>query len=272
MIKKIISVLPDSIIRFFGQIQFRFPLLGGLINKVAQRAIAGEGVIQRGEGKGLCFDATHCNPGYLTGTSAPEEQKVLVEALTGGDVFYDLGANAGFYAVIAAREVGPNGHVYAFEPTPELADRVRHNARINQFENMTVVEAAVCNHNGSIEFGSEGFDVQNSIKKADSENFIEVRAVTLDEWAKDKRPPDVIMMDIEGAELDALRGAEHLIREHRPTMLIEVHWLGRDFVDFVDQALRPLGYEATTYSGEPLPTKKIDRYHALLIPARSYAA
>jgi FkbM family methyltransferase len=266
MIKKFISVLPDSVIRFLGRIQFRLPFLKPLINKLAQRAIAGEGIIQRGEGKGLRFDATHCNPGYLAGTSDPEEQKTLVERLKNGDVFYDLGANAGFYAVIAAREVGSQGHVYAFEPTPELADRIRYNARINEFENLTVVEAAVCNHNGSIEFGSEGFDVQNSIKKADSENSIEVRTVTLDEWAKDKRPPNVIMMDIEGAELDALRGAKYLIREHRPTMLIEVHWLGQDFVDFFDQEFRPLGYEATTYSGDPLPTKKIHRYHALLIP------
>jgi FkbM family methyltransferase len=266
MFKKILSITPDFLIRFLGRVQFQFPVLRPLINKAAQRVISGEGVIQRGEGEGLRFDATHCNPGYLTGTSDPEEQSLLVDVLSEGDVFYDLGANAGFYAVIAAREVGPQGHVYAFEPTPELADRIRYNGRLNEFKHLTVVEAAVCNRNGSIEFGSEGFDVQNSIQRAEGENAIEVRAVTLDAWAEKQRPPDVLMMDIEGAELDALRGAKDLIRKHRPFMLIEVHWLGQEFIDFVKQELAPLGYEASTYSGDPLPKDKIDRYHALLVP------
>jgi len=67
--------------------------------------VSGEGIIQRGEGEGLKFDASNCNPGYLTGTSELEEQRVLVSNLSRGDVFYNLGENAGFYAVIAAREV-----------------------------------------------------------------------------------------------------------------------------------------------------------------------
>lgn len=266
MINKIASYIPDSAISFVGRLQFQFPVLAPLINKIAQWTIAGEGRIQRGEGKGLRFDATNCNPGFLTGTSMPDEQSLVADSLKEGDVFYDLGANAGFYAVIAAREVGSDGHVYAFEPTPELADRVRYNADINGFENLTVVEAAVCNQNGQIEFGSEGFDVKNSINLADSENTIEVRAITLDEWAKAQRPPDLIMIDIEGAELDALRGAIALIREHRPIMMVEVHWLGQEFLDFFDEELKPLGYEGTTYAGEPLPQQEVSRYHALLRP------
>lgn len=269
MIRKVVSLLPASVIRFIGRIQFRVPFLSPIINAVAERAISGEGTIQRGAGKGLRFDATYCNPGYLAGTTEPEEQERLLDALEAGDVFYNLGANAGFYAVIAARAVGEEGYVYAFEPTPKLADRIRYNAQINGFEHVSVVEAAVCNKNGSVEFRAAGFDARNSIKNARPDNSIEVRAVTLDAWAADRRSPDVIMMDIEGAELDALRGAKELIRRHRPTMLIEVHWLGEEFVDFVDRELKPLGYEATTYSGNSLPTSKVHRYHALLTPSRA---
>lgn len=259
-------MLPNTVVRFFGRMQFHFPFLRTLINSVAQRAIAGEGFILRGVGKGLRFDATHCNPGYLLGTSHPKEQKLLVEVLENGDVFYNLGANAGFYAIIAARHVGHTGHVYAFEPTPELADRVRHNARINDLQNVSVVEAAVCDQNGRVEFGSEGFSVRNSIKNANKKNSICVEAVTLDEWSRGKKPPDVIMMDIEGAELDALQGARNLIRDHLPIMLIEVHWLGQDFTSYIDRELGPLGYKVTTYTGDALPTKRKHRYHALILP------
>jgi FkbM family methyltransferase len=80
-------------------------------------------------------------------------------------VFYDIGANAGFYAIIGARCVGEQGWVYAFEPTPELAERIRYNAEINNFDHVDVVTAAVCDEDGTISFGSEGFDVANSIRK-----------------------------------------------------------------------------------------------------------
>lgn len=271
MLRKIIYLLPDRVIRFFGRIQFRLPFLKSFINNVAQYAISGEGVIQRGEGKGLRFDATDCNPGYLAGTSSPDEQKLLVDVLGEGDVIYDIGAFAGFYAVIAARHVSPEGQVYAFEPIPEHADRIRYNAEINDLENLNVVKAAVCDKNGTVNFESQEFFGRNSIMEYDEgSNSITVSAITLDSWMKNHRPPDVIKMDIEGAEIDALRGATELIRKHRPIMLIEVHWKGQDFVDFVNGELKPLGYEATTYSGQPLPTQKAHRYHALLIPSETH--
>ena len=118
MWKRILRLCPGFVIRFIGWLQFKLPILKPMINKVAQRITTGEGIIQRGMGKGLRFDATNCNPGYLAGTSAPQEQKVLADVLQEGDVFFDVGANAGFYAVIGARLVGPEGIVYAFEPTP----------------------------------------------------------------------------------------------------------------------------------------------------------
>ena len=140
------------------------------------------------------------------------------------------------------------------------------NAQLNKLDNLTVVEAAVCDCNGFVEFESKGFSVTNSISKAGDEHSIKVKAITLDNWAQDHKPPDVLMMDIEGAELDAMHGAHSLIREYRPIMLIEVHWLGQEFVDYVDKRLKPLGYKATTYFGEPLPTEKM-RCHALITPA-----
>jgi Methyltransferase FkbM domain len=72
-------------------------------------------------------------------------------------------------------------------------------------------------------------------------------------------------IDAEGAELDVLRGAYDTISSHRPTILIEVHWLGRPFVDYVNETLAPMGYTARTLDGGELPTDAA-RFHAVLRP------
>jgi len=239
--------------------------LSGFINFVGQ-SMAGKGTIQRGLGKGLLFDSRGCNPGYLAGTSEPVEQELVAKYSRPGGVVYDVGANAGFYAVIAARYVGPQGSVYAFEPTPTLAQRIRENARSNGFANLHVIEAAVSGCDGTVRFGVSGpTSVTNSIRSAESTTAIEVQSVRLDTFCKTHPAPALLLMDIEGAELEALDGALELVARHLPVIMLEVHWLGKGFTDFFERSLRPLGYVATTYGGKPLETEN-SRYHALLLP------
>src|SRR5687767_9780556 len=143
-----ISLLPADVIRWFGSLQFRLPVVGPLIGWASRRIIAGEGVIRHGLGAGTRFDATGRNPGFLFGTTDPLEQDALAHYLGPGGVFYDIGANLGFFCVLAARVVGSTGHVYAFEPHPEFARRVKKNADLNGFENVSVIQAAVADHSG----------------------------------------------------------------------------------------------------------------------------
>lgn len=262
-----LRLLPAPLIRALGRLQFKVPLLRGVINYFGQ-SLSGEGVIQRGAGKGLRFNAQGCNPGYLAGTSVPVEQALLVKYAQPGSVVYELGANAGFYAIIAARSVGAAGRVYAFEPTPTLAGRIRENASINGFAHVEVVEAAVSNIDGEIRFGVEGpLSVSNSIHAEASSDFISVESIRLDTFCANRPPPCLILIDIEGAEIDALRGALQTIARHRPVIMVEVHWLGPAFIDFFNCDLKPLGYTATTYEGAPL-SPEFERYHALLLPSR----
>ncbi len=267
------SLLPSSLIRAVGRLQFHVPILAPLIDRMARLLTSRTGTIQRGVGKGLTFDATDASPGFLTGTSELSEQHVLADFLGPGKVFYDVGANVGFYAVIGARLVGPTGHVYAFEPVPDMAQRIRRNADLNDFENVTVIEAAVHETTGPVSFAASssadmlGSNLLGSICRDErGEPAMEVSGVALDDWFPEQEPPDVILIDIEGAEIDALRGAMNLIRAHRPVLMVEVHWLGQDFLRFVEEHLRPLGYHATTYDGDALPSTP-ERYHALLQPA-----
>jgi FkbM family methyltransferase len=266
----LLSLIPAPIIRIAGRLQFRYPLIGRWINSVAQYLVK-DGNIQRGAGKGLYFDARGCNPGYLAGTSQPLEQDLVMRFSRPGNVVYDLGANAGFYAVIAARSVGSQGRVYAFEPTPTLAERVRTNAARNRLANIEVVEAAVSNIDGEIQFGVVGpLSVSNSIRAVGNAGTTVVSCLRLDSFCLDHPHPDLMLIDIEGAELDALEAALEMIRTKHPVIMVEVHWLGRAFIDFCESRLIPLGYSVLTYEGRPLPAGN-ERYHALLLPEHAAA-
>jgi FkbM family methyltransferase len=263
----LLKLLPAPFIRAVGRLQFEFPILRKPINFLGQR-LAGRGVIQHGAGRGLRFDARGCNPGYLAGTSEPREQELILRYSTPGMVVYDLGANAGFYAVIAARAVGPAGKVYAFEPTPWLAARARSNAAINALDNVEVIEAAISQRDGTVGFRAGESHVNNAIRNETDpidQNVITVKSFRLDTFAAGRQPPNLLLIDIEGAEIEALESGLQTISRHRPIMMVEVHWLGTRFIDFFERALAPLGYVASTYDGKSLCPDPV-RYHALLVP------
>lgn len=261
----LLRFVPPSLIRLAGRLQFQFPFLRGIINKLGQ-SMAGKGVIQHGPGKDLVFDATGCNPGYLAGTSEPLEQELVLRYSTPGAVVYDIGANAGFYAILAARGVGSTGKVLAFEPAPALAQRTRENAAYNNFTQVQVVEGAVSDHGGQVTFEiANDLSVINQIREEGTANGLTVQCIKLDEFCENNPDPDLILVDIEGAEILALTGAMKMIARKRPVIMVEVHWIGQKWVDFVRTEFEPLGYTATTYDGQPMPTEPV-RFHALLVP------
>lgn len=263
----IARILPAPLIRAAGRLQFQFPILSKPINFVGQ-LVAGSGVIQRGAGKGLRFNGRGCNPGYVAGTSHHVEQSLILKCLSLGAVFYDVGANAGFYAIIGARAIGEAGRVYAFEPMPTLVDRIHENATLNKLTNLEVVQAAVADVDDSVDFGAMGpLSMWNSISAAGSNvEKMTVQSIRLDTFSQQHRPPNLILIDIEGDEIRALQGALQTISKYRPIIMVEVHWLGQKFLDFFEGVIKPLGYSATTYTGQSLPTEPI-RYHALLLPS-----
>jgi FkbM family methyltransferase len=265
VLDRLLGAVPPRAIRFVGQAQFRHPLLRRATRRLDGLMTGREGVIRHGIGAGLRFDATDGQPGYLLGTSEPDEQAALAGLLSPGDVFYDIGANIGFFSTLGARLVGPEGRVFAFEPFERCAERARRNAALNGFGQVSVVGAAVGASDGHVllELG-EG----TTTNKVSADSGVRVAQVTIDGWmaATSAPPASVVMIDIEGAEIDALQGMLQLLREHRPVVLCEVHWLGSQFVDFVANTLTPLGYETTPLGGGPIPTTN-DRWHALLSPA-----
>ncbi len=260
-----VSFLPPRVIRFLGWLQFRLPILGPLIGRIGRGVIAGEGTIRHGLGAGLKIDATGMNPGFVLGTADPLEQQTMKHYLKPGGVFFDIGANVGYFCLLARRLVGPEGKVVAFEPHPRYAEMIRKNARLNGFD-IQVIEAAAADKPGETRLALDGVSCP-SIRRGESANGIQVRVVSVDDLLAHGTisPPTYVLIDAEGAEMAVLEGMKETLRRHRPVVLTEVHWLGQAFLDFVEKEIRPLGYSLGTIDNQPIPSGNV-RYHALLVP------
>ncbi len=185
--------------------------------------------IQKGVGAGLRFDPAGANFDYMLGTNETPVQNTLARVMNTGDVFYDIGANVGFFTMIGAKLVGATGMVYAFEPVPHLAQAVHRNACRNRFWNVSIIERAVSDHNGpdklqlTVHPGGATL-VSTGIRPQDVKEEVPVNLITIDAWISDGRlkPPNVVKIDVEGAEEAVLKGMIHTILTHRPTVIYEI--------------------------------------------------
>jgi FkbM family methyltransferase len=178
-------------------------------------------VIRGGRGAGMKIKAASANVGYCLGTTEPVVQDAMADALAPGGVCYDLGANVGFFTLIAAKAVGETGRVYAFEPAPDTAAELRANVELNALDYVEVIEAAVSDSNGEAAMAADGDNLRTRLSP---DGGVMVSTVALD--ALDLRPPDFIKIDVEGAERQALEGMRETIEQHQPTILLEMHMEG----------------------------------------------
>jgi FkbM family methyltransferase len=268
--RRVASRVPRHAVTWLGTAQFRYPVTGRLLRWIARRVASGEGTIGRGPAAGLRIDATGRNAGYVLGTSDLDEQRFIASRLDEGDVFWDLGANIGFFTILAARLVGAKGQVLAFEPLPENAQQLRRNVELNGFRNVTVEQVAVGAKTGTSTLAlREGRrDAARLTDDRDGRSAVSVSVISLDDYfaAHHRRPPTLVKIDVEGAEIDAILGGLNTIRSSLPTLLVEVHWLGERFVSLVENELGPLGYGPQRLNGDPfgpLPTAP-ERFHLIL--------
>ena len=180
-------------------------------------------------------------------------QLTLSNYLRPGDCVYDIGANFGLHTLLAGRLVGPRGEVHAFEPLPSNLQKLRRHVELNGLQHVIrVIPTAVSNSQRStISFfsGADEAGVTASLRpRQGNEKEQEVANTRLDAYYKIfNSRVRLIKIDVEGAELEVLRGARRLLIEQRPLLIIEVHAFAfpefatteGEFNDF----LKSLGYE-----------------------------
>ena len=151
----------------------------------------------------------------------PHVTNALRDLLKAGDVFLDLGANIGYFSLLAASIVQESGKVISFEPNQHNLQLLFSSIVENQFKNIEVYPLAASDSPAILKltsFGSNGY-LETAV--AGNSNFQFVQSVVVDELLQHENQIDVIKMDIEGYETLALRGMDKLIRKHRPTIFTE---------------------------------------------------
>jgi FkbM family methyltransferase len=201
----------------------------------------------------------------------PHFESILRKLVVKGSTCVDVGANVGVVTELLARLVGPGGHVVAFDAHPDNAAVVRE--RVRRFGDRVTVEASAVS-DGSLETvtlyaGRDSHPAEWNLRGRDVEGHetqpaLEVPATSLDDYFGDDANLSVIKIDVEGVEGDVLAGMTRLLRDARPSLLIEFHddeaWASRELLYDADYAL----YRTTW---EEVPRGESRRaYHCVALP------
>ncbi len=169
-----------------------------------------------------------------------EKQKLMARTIKPGTVFYDVGANVGFYTLLGSLLVG-EGKVFAFEPVQRNLLYLRKHLALNHIQNAQVLELAVSDSDGTACFEVEQTGYMGHLS---GNGTAIVRTATLDSLLQQNGivPPNYIKMDIEGGELLALRGASQCIQRYRPHIFLATH--GHQVHSQCHQLLESWGYRS----------------------------
>ena len=269
-LRSLMRLLPRPLLERALEWQWRGRIPAWAIRLVRRSFRDADQTIRHGAGRGLRFNPGRANVAYALGISEPAVQEALARLLRPGDTFYDIGANVGLFTVIGARLVGPGGDVLAFEPHPETARALRHNVALNAFTQVTVIEAAAWREQGRTDLVVRGeptsarlADVQG---RGGAESSVPVRLVAIDDLVREGvvRPPAVVKMDIEGAEIEALQGMARTLDDWRPTVICEMHDRNAEF----GALMRAHGYTLTVLEeAAPVETAHWDVHAVAVHPA-----
>ncbi len=145
-------------------------------------------------------------------------------------VVVDIGANIGYYTLIAAKLIGDNSKVYAFEPEPESYKLLAKNIKTNDYANVVTIQKAVSDKTERIKLFLDKSNLANpslaqqNICDKNQNGFLEVETITLDDFFREvvkNFKVDIIKMDTQGAESLILEGAEKIIKNNKLKIIME---------------------------------------------------
>jgi FkbM family methyltransferase len=188
----------------------------------------------------------------------PDEYEAFRADIRPGDTILDIGANIGAYTVLFAHWTGASGRVVAFEPAPEPRRALQQMLEANAVAGrVTVMEEAVTAGTGTAPFHANGSDGANRVLTADRPGSISVGTTTVDAFCQRMHvSPAFMKIDVEGAELDVLRGARRTIAAS-PRLRVYVEMHPRLWPEFnithadVEAELQSQGLRAERLDGDP---------------------
>jgi len=226
----------------------------------------------------MSFDSHHSLRMYAGQQYEPFEAMVMSRQIRQGDIVLDVGAHIGYFTLMFAKLVGPTGLVFAFEPSPDSFKVLEHNIAINGYKNVILEQAAVSNKTQRVKlFTGREITADNRIYDShDGHPFVEVGAVSLDDYFSAYTGEfNFIKMDIQGAEMVALRGMSALLRRSPGVIIFSEFWpfglttFGFNPVDYLT-ALQRYGFHLRNIndkSGKLEPISDFETFTAQYPPA-----
>lgn len=174
-------------------------------------------------------------PSFIPRSTEMLREEIFIEGLDfTGKTVYDIGADQGIYTLFFARKVGKQGKVFTFEPNPVSFEHIVTNVGLNDFSHVEVRNVALGDVRGKLTFaylpndpgtGTADALIREQILKLPGAQQTDVAVETLDHLVSNQQlpKPDFAKIDVEGLELNVLRGMKHVLQEHRPQLFIEIH-------------------------------------------------
>lgn len=194
--------------------------------------------------------------GYWLGSYELTNQQLLASEVQPGNVVFDIGAHVGYFTLLAARLVGPEGFVHAFEPHPQNVEFIERHIHLNKLENVGLHPIAVSKQSGNAYFGD---GVSSSTGHLSPGGDLEVKTSSLDDLlgSDTVKPPQLIKIDVEGGEVDVLTGGIETLKQVRPTIFFATHGADQhqsciDLLDSLAYTLQPVNAEQVEYATEIL--------------------
>jgi FkbM family methyltransferase len=251
---RMIDCLPRPLTEWILRKRHESPMLARLTARFASSFRHQEAQIGSGIGKGLFINVGSSAAAYVLGTFKPDLQTYLSSNVKAGNVFYDVGANVGFFSLLAARLIGPHGNVISFEPLPENLRSLRANVERNRFANVKILPFALGAANGEQVFQVSERPTWGKLKDvgtaAPDKYLTDIKVIVrrLDDLVIEGAipPPDFVKIDVEGAEVEVVEGAIETLSRHGPALIIELHGTG----NLLTQVFARIGYCAIPLNGK----------------------
>jgi FkbM family methyltransferase len=192
------------------------------------------------------------NPGLFCVLGMYETQaiKFLCEVVRPGYCCIDIGANLDYHALLMARLVGPSGQVIAFEPFPLNFQTLQKNVSLNDLQNVRLEPMAIGETSGSLSLFFAAEEENSATPSATAyavhgrQEKLQVPMLSLDGYLSTGQfVPNLIKIDVEGAELSVLEGARRTLATVRPILLVEIHGWGTEESERVLHVLSEYHYD-----------------------------
>jgi len=172
-----------------------------------------------------------------------------------GSIVVDIGAHVGTYTIKAASRIGNNGHVYAIEPSPESYALLKHNIKINSFNNITPLNIALSNQNGKQKLYLH-YQLSHATVVNPSNKYVNVDSRKLDDIIQQhtSKRIDIIKIDAEGAEKEILLGALNTLTHSTSKVVVAAYHYPEE-VDELSLILRKCGFTTKDHNGILYATK-----------------